>query len=141
MTWEKILRFPQVSLLLKEIAEIQFIADAESAFLKHERNFRPHLETDNLFTAIQTVLRSDYLFPAPPLFLEQGELAAGLIALPLPEGEEGTLKYVLVQHERVLNSPVHQFLYREILATTEDFRRQYGLPPLAEMRALRNLDY
>jgi DNA-binding transcriptional LysR family regulator len=139
--WEEVLQYPQVSLLLTEIAEIQFIADAESAFLEHERNFKPHLETDNLFTAIQTVLRSDYLFPAPPLFLEQGELATGLIALPLPEGEEVTLKYVLVQHERVLSSPAHQFLYREIIATTEDFRRQYGLPPLAEMRALRDLDY
>ena len=141
MTWEKVLQYPQVSLLLKEIAEIQFIARADSPFIRHESVFRPHLETDNLFTAIQTVLRSDCLFPAPPLFLEQDELVSGLIALPLPEGEEVTLKYVLVMHERVRNSAPHQFLYNQIIAITEEFRHQYDLPPLAEMRAQRGLEY
>jgi DNA-binding transcriptional LysR family regulator len=141
LTWEMVLAYPQVSLLLTEIAEIQFIAEADSAFLQHERAFAPHLETDNLFTAIQMVLRSDFLFPAPPLFLEQGELAAGLIALPLPEEEKVTLKYVLAQHERVCNSAPHRFLHGEMLAVIELFRRDYGLPSLAEMRASRNLEY
>ncbi len=141
MTWEKVLQYPQVSLLLSEIAEIEFITGANSLFLQHEAQFEPHLETDSLFTAIQTVLRSDCLFPAPPLFLEEEELAGGLIALPLPDDEEVTLRYVLVQHERVLNSPPHQFLYGEIIAVTNDFRSDYGLPRLEEMRAQRNLDY
>jgi DNA-binding transcriptional LysR family regulator len=142
ITWEKVLQYPQVSLLLTEIAEIQFITDANSLFLRHEAMFKPHLETDNLFTAIQTVLRSDYLFPAPPLFVEQDELVSGgLTALPLPEGEDVTLKYVLVKHQRVRNSRVHEFLYQEIIETTEEFRRDYELPPLARMRAERNLAY
>ena len=92
ITWENVGQYPHVSLLLKEIAEIEFIAGVDSLFLHHERMFKPHLETDNLFTAIQTVLRSDCLFPAPPLFLEQDELVKGLVALPLPGGEEGIRK-------------------------------------------------
>jgi hypothetical protein len=59
----------------------------------------------------------------------------------LPEEEEVSVKYVMVRHERIANSPAHGFLCQEILDTTECFRRKYDLPTLAELRAQRNLDY
>jgi DNA-binding transcriptional LysR family regulator len=141
VTWDKLRQYPLVSLMLKEIAEVQFVRGGSVSFFLRDKEFKPRLETDNLATAIQTVLRSDFLFPAPPLFVEQDELVSGLVALPLPAGEKITLKYVLVMHRRVLESAPHQFLYEQILETTDEFRAEYGLPPLAEMRSQRNLEY
>jgi DNA-binding transcriptional LysR family regulator len=141
LTWDMVLQYPQVMLTLAEVADIQFLARQDSPFLKHESRVVPHLETDNLLTAIKVVRQSDYLFPAPPLFVERDELGRDLIDLPLPEGEEISVKYVMVRHERIGNSPAHAFLYQEILDTTECFRRKYNLPTLAELRAQRNLEY
>jgi DNA-binding transcriptional LysR family regulator len=111
----------------------------DSAFLQHEKDVVPKVRTDHLYTAIQLVLSSDYLFPAPPLFMEQDQLARNLISLPLPEGEELTLKYVMVSHCRIESSPAHRFLQGEILAVIENFRHQYGLPALEDLRRQRNL--
>ena len=63
------------------------------------------------------------------------------VALPLPEGEQVSLKYVMVNHERVNTSAAHDFLYREILQVIDSFRRKYGLPTLAQLRARRKLAY
>ena len=101
----------------------------------------PQLYTDHLYTAIRTVLTSDALFPAPPLFMEQDELAKDLVALPLPDDEEISIKYVMVTHERVDSSPAHQFLHGEILYIIENFRDKYGLPCLEDLRALKQLTY
>ena len=141
LSWDDILEYPQVMLLLSEIAEVQILAEEDSPFLRHERAVVPQLETDNLFTAIQLVRTSDYLFAAPPLFVEQDDLARDIISLPLPGGEEVVVRYVVVRHERIVNSPAHEFLYAEIIATIEAFRARHALPTLEEMRALRNLEY
>ena len=90
---------------------------------------------------MQVVLSSDHLFPAPPLFMEQEDLASELIALPLPEGEQLTLKYVMVSHQRTDHSPVHEFMRGEILAVVEGFRHRYGLPSLEQLRTQKNLAY
>ena len=101
----------------------------------------PQLRTDHLYTAIRVVLSSDYLFPAPPLFMEQDEVARDLIALPLPSGEEIALKYVMVSHERIDHSAAHRFLCSEIVHVIEAFRHRYSLPSLEQLRAQRDLPY
>ena len=141
LSWEQVLEYPQVMLIIRELDEIQFLAQQDSPFLRHERAVVPHLHTDNLYTAIQVVRNSDYLFPAPPMFLEQDELSRDLIALPLPGGEEVSMRYVVITHERLRHSAIHDFMYGEILAITECFRRRYGLPTLQQMRTQRNLAY
>ena len=141
LTREMLLQYPQVMLTLSEVAEIQFLTRQGSPFILRGADVKLHLETDNLLAAIKVVRQSDYIFPAPPLFVERDELGWDLIDLALPEGEEISVKYVLVRHERIENSPAHEFLCSEILETTECFRKKYGLPTLAELRAQRKLDY
>lgn len=141
LAWDQILRYPHVQLVIEELADIHFLTDRQSSFMHHMATAVPDLLTDQLLTAIQVVRHSDYLFPAPPLFLEQAELSGELIALPLPEGEEVNLRYVMVNHQRVNTSAAHDFLYREILQVIDDFRANYGLPTLARLRAERELDY
>ncbi|MCB1701478.1 MAG: LysR family transcriptional regulator [Pseudomonadales bacterium] len=141
LTWEDVLPYPHVQLVIDELANIQFLTGKKSSFLRQMATVVPNLVTDQLLTAIQVVRGSDYLFPAPPLFLEQADLSHELIALPLPEGEEVTLRYVMVNHERVDVSPAHMFVYREIMQVIDSFRVKYGLSSLAQLRAQRKLAY
>jgi DNA-binding transcriptional LysR family regulator len=133
-SWEELLTFPHVQLVVEELADIHFLTVKESAFMRHMATAVPTLRTDQLLTAIQVVRSSDYLFPAPPLFMEQADLSRDLVALPLPEGEEVSLAYVMVNHQRVNNAAAHDFLYREILQVIGQFRTKYGLPPLSALR-------
>lgn len=139
--WEEILAFPYVQLIVDELAEIHFLAPEESAFMHHMATAVPDLSTDQLLTAIQVVRSSDYLFPAPPLFMEQADLSMDLIALPLPEAEEVSVRYVMVDHERFRSAAAHDFVYREILHVIDAFRIKYSLPSLAELREIRKLAY
>lgn len=141
ITWEKALQFPHVQLNLEELQDIQFRTGRDSRLMQHLHKVMPNLQTDQLYTAVQVVRHSDYLFPAPPLFMEQDDISKDLIALPLPEGEDVTVKYVMVNHQRINHSAPHDFLYREMLEVIDRFRVKYGLPRLAQLRKLRKLDY
>lgn len=145
ISWEMLEQYPHIRLIIPEMSEIKFQGEIksleDSAFMRRENQVVPHLRTDHLYTAICIVLSSDYLFPAPPLFMEQDELAKDLIVLPLPEGEELEISYVMVSHQRIDRSPAHEFLRGEILAVIERFRQRYALPGLEELRVQRNLSY
>ena len=145
LTWEALEQYPHIRLHIPELADIQFQEEItgleHSTFLQREQELVPKVRTDHLYTAIQVVLSTDYLFPAPPLFMQQDKLAGNLIALTLPEGEQLSLKYVMVSHRRIENSPAHRFLQAEILTVIEDFRHEYGLPSLQDLRRERKLSY
>jgi len=140
-TWDEVQRYPHVQLVIAELADIHFLTTGDSAFMRHMAAAVPDLLTDQLLTAIELVRSSDYLFPAPPLYLEQTDISGELIALPLPQGEEVMLKYVMVNHQRVNSAGPHDFLYREILAVIDLFRIKHSLSPLAELRQARGLQY
>jgi DNA-binding transcriptional LysR family regulator len=145
VTWDLLASYPHVRLIIPELEDIQFQGQItsleQSEFYQRESRVIPHLSTDHLYTAIRVVLASDYLFPAPPLFMEQDELARELIALPLPDDEEIAIKYVMVSHQRIEHSPAHDFLRGEMLGVIEQFRHRYGLPCLEDLRAQRKLPY
>jgi hypothetical protein len=73
--------------------------------------------------------------------MEQADLSMDLIALPFPEAEEVSLKYVMVDHERFQSAAAHDFVYREILQVIDNFRIKYSLPSLAELRETKKLAY
>lgn len=141
ITWETALQYPHVQLSLDELADIQFHTARNSQFMQRVKELEPTLQTDQLYTAVQVVRHSDYLFPAPPLFMEQDDISKELIALQLPEGEDVTVKYVMVNHDRVTRSAPHDFLYRLMIEVIDAFRARYNLPPLEQLRELRKLKY
>lgn len=141
ITLNDVLRYPQVSLLSTDIADMRFHEGDASAALEYEKRARPQFRTDDLQTAVEIVKRTDCLFPAPPMFIEQFNLSRYITRLPIPELDGVSIKYVAVRHKRVLDSPAHTFFYGEIIATTEDFRRQLGLPDLPTLRKNRGLAY
>lgn len=141
ITWESLLEYPQVQLLIPELLEIRFHAPEDSTLIRRFTEIVPRLRTDHLPTAIRVVLGSDYLFPTPPLFMDEDDLSRDLITLPMPGDEALSISYVLVSHERVAHSLAHRFLQEEILQVIEAFRLKYDLPGLKELRAQRNLAY
>ena len=134
ITWDAARQFPHVQLIVDELADIHFITGKRSSFIHNLDKAVPNLRVDQLSTAIQVIRKSDYLFPAPPLLMAQDDVSTDLIALPLPEGEDVTLRYVMVNHPRVADSLAHSFLQRQILGVIEHFRQKHGLPPLAELQ-------
>jgi DNA-binding transcriptional LysR family regulator len=140
-TLDEVLQYPQVSLMSTDIAETRFHEGDAETVREYERRVTPMYQTDDLQTAVQIVRRSDCLFPAPPMFIEQFDLSRYIVALPLPDIGDVSVKYVAVRHKRVLESPPHEFFYGEILSVTEAFRKQLGLPSLARLRKQRNLAY
>ena len=140
ITWETVSEFPHVQLMIDELAAIHFLTGKHSSFSQNMDKAVPNLQTDQLSTAIQVVRNTDYLFAAPPLFMQQGDISKDLITLPLPEGEEVMLKYVLVNHPRVSHSMAHAYLRTQIIEVIERFRQKYKLPPLAEIQVRRGAD-
>jgi DNA-binding transcriptional LysR family regulator len=141
LTWDIVMQYPQVQMLIPELLEIRFHAPQDSSIIRRFASVEPRLRTDHLPTAIRVVLNSDFIFPAPPLFMDEDDLSRGLTTLPLPDDESLSVSYVLVTHERTAHSLAHQFLRNEILGVIEGFRASYGLPTLEELRASRNLSY
>lgn len=141
LSWEEILPYPHVQLIADELADIHFLVPQESVFMRHMAAAVPDLSTDQLLTAIQVVCSSDYLFPAPPLFMEQADLSMELIALPFPKAEEVSLKYVMVDCQRFHSAAAHDFVYHEILQVIDTFRVKYALPSLAQLRETKKLAY
>jgi DNA-binding transcriptional LysR family regulator len=138
---DDVARYPQVALLSTDLSELKFHEGNAAAILEYERRADPHVETDDLQTAVQIVSQTDYLFPAPPMFIEQFNLSRDMVALPLPGVGAFAIKYVAVRHQRVLGSAPHEFFYQQVLELTEEFRHKFGLPDLAELRKLRKLAY
>jgi DNA-binding transcriptional LysR family regulator len=139
--WDELLTYPHVQLATSELADIHFVTSGDSLFMRHLSEVVPNLRTDQLLTAVEIVRSTDYLFPAPPLYLEQADLSEELIALPLPEREQVMVKYVMVNHQRINSSAAHDFLYREILVVVEQFRHRHGLCSLGELRRTHGLEY
>jgi DNA-binding transcriptional LysR family regulator len=141
LSWEMLLEYPQVQLLIPELLEIRFHAPEDSTVIRRFSQLVPRFRADHLPTAIAVVLNSDYIFPAPPLFMDEDDIARGLITLPMPEDEELSISYVLVSHERIEHSLAHHFLREEILQVIEAFRLKYNLLDLEGLRAHRSLAY
>ena len=89
--------------------------------------------------AMEVVRATDCIFPGPPFFIQQRDLSEALITIPIPGGEELMMKFVIVYHERVADSPAHQFLLAQIVAAVNHYRVNAGLPELDELRRARKL--
>lgn len=140
-TWDMIAQYPHVSLHIPERDESVLANLIDSPFVKYQRNVEPHLTTDHLFTALQVVHATDYIFAGPPLFVELVDISKEIITLDIPDEEDVRFTFVIVQHERIADSVAHQFFYQQFLQSVEHWRLQHNLPRFDEMQRINNLDY
>lgn len=140
ITIPEITEYPIVMLSGTALEEVEWVTGDRDLIVEFQNAISPSFVTDDIHLALQVIRESDFIFPAPPLFLEQFNLARKITTLQL-SGDPPGVKFVVVRHPRVKKSPPHEFLFQQMLGVAEEFRAQYDLPPLAELRRRRNLDY
>jgi len=133
VTWERLARFPLIKLYVpdREQLEVQQRASAVIPLSDHPRG---SLEISALLTALAVLRQTDYFMPAPAYLLEQGRASAGLTGTTMPPGGELPIDYALVAHKRTANSPLHNWLWDQIMCTITELQK--SLDSRGRMRTL-----
>lgn len=119
VSWERLATYPVIRLYVSDLDQAELLRSSET----FNRVRHPHqgaLETSHLMTALEVLRNTDYFLPGPDYVLRNEAASRGIVALPLPEGGSYQVDYTLVMHERCANSPLHQWLWDQILATLEE---------------------
>ena len=125
--WEKILRYPIMRLYMADQDALEIFHNARSMTRRLEDYARAAggFETSHLLTALEILRQTDYLMPAPPFLLGNPTVSYKIQALPLPPDIDYQVNYVLVRHQRTDNSPVHTWLWQQILEVREELAARY----------------
>ncbi|MEM0955706.1 MAG: LysR family transcriptional regulator [Pseudomonadota bacterium] len=115
--WEKVLAYPIMRLYMADQDELEFFQNSASMTRRLERypQVAGGFETSHLLTAIEILRNTDYLLPAPPFLLNNETLSYRIQALPLPPDIDYSIDYMLVRHQRTENSPLHNWLWQQII--------------------------
>ena len=130
-SWEKILRYPIMRLYMADQDELEIFSNNQSmsARLEEFAEVSGGFETSHLLTAIEVLRNTDYLMPAPPFLLGNPTVSYKIQALPLPGDIDYQVNYMLVRHERTNNSPVHNWLWEQIIEVREELTTRYTAAP------------
>ncbi|TQV72628.1 LysR family transcriptional regulator [Exilibacterium tricleocarpae] len=124
ITWKDISAYPQISLYIPDIEELEFMRQTRGVFAEHEQQLEDVFETSHLFTAMEVLRRTDCLMPGPPFLSQHPQISGGVVGLPLPLDTAVKINYMLVSHKRTDNSPAHQWLQQKILEIVETFSKE-----------------
>jgi DNA-binding transcriptional LysR family regulator len=80
------------------------------------------VETSHLLTALEILRETNYTLLCPAYLTRNDAATRDVVALPLPPEEATVIDYVLVAHERTQRSPLHQWLWNEIIDTVRNMR-------------------
>ena len=124
ITWQRLAEFPLIRLYVSdwEQLEIQRRSSAYTEILNHQQG---SLEISHLLTALEVLRSTDYFMPGPAYILQNEGATRGITALPVPEGGDRDINYMLVAHQRTANSPLHNWLWEQITCTIRELH-----PPL-----------
>ena len=102
--------------------ELEFFQNSESITRRLEKypQVAGGFETSHLLTAIEVLRTTDYLMPAPPFLLSNPTLAYKIQAIPLPPDIDYSVDYVLVRHQRTENSPLHNWLWEQLVEVSNE---------------------
>jgi DNA-binding transcriptional LysR family regulator len=128
-SWEDVLKYPQLQLYIPDLEEADFFYQNPEV-IERMSDLDPTLEIAHVFTALQVIRRTDFIMASPPMFTQEERLAGGVIALPMPEGDQFDLRYVMVAHQRIQRSLPHQYLMYQFLKVIHRYRASNDAPPL-----------
>lgn len=116
ITWNRLATYPVIRLYISDLEQIEIVRSSDT-FNRVRSPNQGCLETSHLLTSLEVLRTTDYFMPGPASILQNTAVTGGIIALPLPAGEEYTMDYMLVAHHRTASSPVHQWFWQQIVDT------------------------
>ena len=116
ITWSRLANYPVIRLYISDLEQIEIVRSSDT-FNRVRSPNQGCLETSHLLTSLAVLRTTDYFMPGPAYILQNTAVTGGIIALPLPAGEEYTMDYMLVAHHRTAGSPVHQWFWQQIVDT------------------------
>ncbi len=122
--WEQLLSYPLMRLYIADQDELEVFQNPRSMArqLAEDALATGGFETSHLLTAIEVLRNTNYLMPAPPFLLDNPTVAYKIQALPVPEDIDYHVEYMLVRHARTANSPIHNWLWEQILEVLSELR-------------------
>ena len=109
--------FPAISLYVADRSEVAMETDTTELTVN-----RGMLETSHLLTAFEVLRETNYTLICPAYLARDDGATRDVVALPLPQGQSQSVEYSLVAHERTARSPIHQWLWNEIIDTVRNMR-------------------
>ena len=109
--------FPSISLYVADRSEVGLEIDT--------RLLNPNLgmlETSHLLTAFEVLRETNDTLICPAYLSRDDGATRDVVALPLPHGQSQSVDYSIVAHERTARSPIHQWLWNEIIDTVRNMR-------------------
>jgi DNA-binding transcriptional LysR family regulator len=119
LSTETLLNYPTINL---------YISDRENLESTIQDRYRQvfgtagMVETSHLLTALEILRETNYTLLCPAYLTRNDAATRDVVALPLPPEEATVIDYVLVAHERTQRSPLHQWLWNEIIDTVRNMR-------------------
>lgn len=116
---ESLLQYPTINL---------YISDRENLELTIQNRYREvfgsagMVETSHLLTALEILRETDYTLLCPAYLARNDGATRDVVALSLPPEHATIIDYALVAHERTQRSPLHQWLWSEIIDTVRNMR-------------------
>ena len=114
VTWERIARYPLIRMYLPDLEQLHMFRSRQR-FIQIGYQQAVSFETTHLLTALEVLRKTDSLMPATPLLLRNPAASHKIQGLPFPEEVDYQVEYLLVRHCRTEKSPLHNWLWQEII--------------------------
>ena len=118
-TRELMRQYPQVALYVADREELIGGEMMARGLFESDRGI---LETSHLLTAFEILRETDYLLICPAYLARNEGATRDIAALTLPPDMTFNVQYSLIAHKRTELSPVHQWLWQEIIETVQSMR-------------------
>jgi DNA-binding transcriptional LysR family regulator len=119
LTSQMIRQFPQVALY---VADREELIGGQTLARNLFESDRGTLETSHLLTAFEILRETDYVLICPAYLARNEGATRDIAALTLPVDMTFNVQYSLIAHKRTEQSPVHQWLWQEIVNTVQSMR-------------------
>lgn len=123
ITMDSFNNYPLLRLYISDREELEVFQDEDMLANRMEaQRERGGFETSHLLTALEVLRNTDYIMAGPPFLLRNPTVTYKIVALPTPVITDYQIEYMLVRHKRTYNSPIHNWLWAQILEVLQDFR-------------------
>ncbi len=113
LQWEDLGQYPMIRLYISDLEQLEVF---HSGGLQDMPEPAPgNFETSHLLTALEVLRHTDFLMPGPPFILRNPTVGYKIQAFEFPQEVTAEIEYMLVRHRRTEKSPLHNWLWLEIL--------------------------